>query len=55
MDNDHSTHSYKKQVDAWFVGMAEQAHEKDGVICNLSPVSCLRHFREWKPSKEPTA
>lgn len=49
MDLDHNTHAYRKQCDGWFVDLAEQAHEKGGVICNLSPVSQLRHFRAWEP------
>ncbi len=53
MDLDHGTHGYRKQVDAWFVELAQQAHEKGGVIANLSPVSLLSHFRNWQPGEKP--
>lgn len=53
MGPEHGTHQWRKQINHAFVLMAQQAHAKDGVVCNLSPISVLKGFREWTP-EQPT-
>jgi hypothetical protein len=42
-------------LDKFFHRFAQQAHEKGGLIANLSPISSLVKFRSWKPSASSSA
>lgn len=49
-EHGHTSWDARGQVDAFFTRIAIDAHQKGGRIANLSPVTSLRHFAEWKPS-----
>lgn len=55
MAGHHHTNKWVPIVDAFFTRCAEQAHEKGGVIVNLSPISALKEFRAWTPSVSSSA
>jgi len=55
---DHPTHQWVNEVDKFFSDLAKDAHEKGGLVHNLSPISDLKRFRTWTPSASssgPTA
>lgn len=43
----------RQRVDEWFCEIAAQAHEKDGLIKNLSPITYLHKFKDWVYIPEP--
>jgi hypothetical protein len=55
MKGHHHMHSARPWVDAFFMRMAKQADELGGCVINLSPITSLKQFREWKPSTSGSA
>lgn len=55
MRDHHDSFRWCAQVDAFFVKMAQQAHERGGCVVNLSPITSLRSFAAWKPSTSGSA
>lgn len=49
MNGHHHTHGRWPQVDNFFRCICDQAHNKDGLIFNLSPITSLKGFKQWKP------
>ena len=48
MKDHHHTYANAPQVDAFFCCIAKQAEEQGGLIVNLSPVTSLKGFKQWK-------
>lgn len=55
MNRDHESHQWRVPVDKFFCDMADQAHQKGGLIKNLSPITALERFRSWTPSASSSA
>lgn len=55
MKNHHHTYQWWPLVDTFFAKMADQAHALGGCVVNLSPITSLKRFREWKPSTSTLA
>lgn len=51
MDGHHRSHALRHQCDAFFCRIAEQAHERGGVIRCLSPITSMERFKSWDPRK----
>jgi len=52
---EHNSSPKAPFVDKFFCRFADQAHERGGLIANLSPISSLVKFRSWKPSVSSSA
>jgi hypothetical protein len=51
----HDTYRWWPVVDTFFRKVATQAHDLGGCIVNLSPITSLKGFREWKPPTSGSA
>lgn len=51
----HISHQFWRIVAHCFCCFAQDAHERGGCVTNLSPITALTPFKEWKPSTSTSA